>query len=324
MRSGDGMADYSSVLLRIEGLRSIGHERRWQGRCPVCGRDKRPSLRLWVDERSGKLLCKCYRGNCSWSDINAALGCRGQEWFPPSDNHHRRHATRRNVVTEATYNYCDENGTLLFQVLRQREADGSKRFTQRRPIPNYPGEWAYSLAAGRYNRDSGGTWRLLSPTLVTEDSMPLPAVRIVPWQLPMLARQPDWPIIVVEGEKDVLTLLEVFKGQQMLVTTSPGGAGKWRLNYGGFLTGRRVAVIPDNDEVGQMHALTVVASAIQCRARAVRLVRWTYLNWPDAPEGGDVTDWLRDRHHNGVVADKRKAILDLIKAEEAWEPRGAT
>ncbi len=69
----------------------------------------------------------------------------------------------------ATYDYRDERGELLFQVVRYDPKD----FRQRRPKPG--GGWVWSVKG----------------------------VRVVPYRLPELLARPDEPVFVVEGEKDV-------------------------------------------------------------------------------------------------------------------------
>jgi len=75
---------------------------------------------------------------------------------------------------QVTYDYCDENGKLLFQVVRYDPKD----FKPRRPDPNSAGRWIYGLTG----------------------------VRRVPYRLPELlaAAQNNSeinPVFVVEGEK---------------------------------------------------------------------------------------------------------------------------
>ena len=46
----------------------------------------------------------------------------------------------------------------------------------------------------------------------------------------------------------------------LVATTNPGGVAKWRADFCKPLTGRRVAILPDNDEAGRSHAEAVRAS----------------------------------------------------------------
>lgn len=305
------MANYTATLSRFE-LVSEGPP--WHARCPNKTRhkngDRNPSLRLWIT--GDKLMCKCYAG-CHWSEINAAAGLNASDWFPPKEEKHPM--GRRTFIPQydAIYDYTDEQGGLLFQVCRKNLLGGGKTFSQRRPIPGYPAEWGYSLAEGYYVGEHGGYWSY--STKPRQYAIPLPAVEIVPFHLHQLAQHPDWPVMVVEGEKDVLTLETVFSGQPICMTSSPMGAGKWRWAFGRYLKGRRVAVIPDNDEQGYPHAYLVASSAMGHEAESVRVVRWP----DDMAIGADVSDWLMEFHAASTAAVKQEAVLGLIHTAKVWE-----
>ena len=93
------------------------------------------------------------------------------------------------------YDYCDENGTLLFQVVRLEP----KNFRQRRPDGR--GGWIWNL------RD----------------------VRRIPYRLPELLKAvaAGETIYIPEGEKDVDNL----RALEVVATTNPGGIKKWRDDY---------------------------------------------------------------------------------------------
>jgi putative DNA primase/helicase len=115
----------------------------------------------------------------------------------------------------AEYAYTDEKGAPLFQVVRYEP----KKFRQRKRADN--GEWV---------------WRLGD-------------VRRVVYRLPEIiaAVAAGKTVYVVEGEKDADALAKLG----LAATTCPGGAQKWRPEYGGFLCGADVVVIGDNDEPGR-------------------------------------------------------------------------
>ncbi|HOX27259.1 MAG TPA: CHC2 zinc finger domain-containing protein [Candidatus Krumholzibacteria bacterium] len=170
---------------------------------------------------------------------------------------------------QVVYSYRDEAGTELFQVVR---APG-KKFWQRRP--NGSGGYINGL------RD----------------------VRRVLYRLPELLAHPNDTVFVVEGEKDV----ERLRLEGLLATTNPGGAGKWRQEYGSHLAGRDVAILPDNDEPGRRHA-EQMARSLQDVAATIKIVEL-----PDLPDKGDVTDWLAARH---TAAD----LQSLIGGADVWQP----
>jgi hypothetical protein len=114
----------------------------------------------------------------------------------------------------ATFDYRDEDGKLLFQVCRTL----AKKFYQRRP--NGSGKWINSLEG----------------------------VRRVPYRLPELLAGTG-TVFIPEGEKHVEALIQ----GALQATCNPGGAGKWQPEYGEFLRGADVVVLPDNDEPGKKH-----------------------------------------------------------------------
>ena len=88
----------------------------------------------------------------------------------------------------AAYDYRDETGQLLSQVVRYEP----KAFRQRRPKPD--GGWEWSVKG----------------------------VRVVPYRLPELLAKPTSPVIVVEGERDADNLAHIA----LLATCNAGGAGE--------------------------------------------------------------------------------------------------
>lgn len=172
-----------------------------------------------------------------------------------------------------TYDYTDEAGTLVFQVVRYVEP---KTFKQRRPGAEH-GDWIWNL---------DGVRRVLYR---------LPAV--------LAAIKAGETVIVVEGEKDADKLAELG----FAATTNAGGAGKWGSSYSEALRGADVVIIPDNDEAGRKHA-DAVAAALRVTANRVRVLDLAE-HWPECSDKGDVSDWIAD---GGGTADKLKALIDVL------------
>jgi hypothetical protein len=134
------------------------------------------------------------------------------------------------------YDYRDESGALLLQVVRFRD----KKFRQRRPKPG--GGWEWSVQG----------------------------VRQVPYRLPeLVASDPSKTVYVVEGEKDAEALARLG----LTATCNAGGAGKWTAAHAEHLRDRPVAVLPDNDKAGKKHARQIARSlwGVAARTRVVRL-----------------------------------------------------
>ena len=90
----------------------------------------------------------------------------------------------------------------------------------------------------------------------------------------VLAAYPEQPLMVVEGEKDVVTA----GGLGVLATTNADGAGKWRVEDTRTLIGlgvRKVVVCPDNDGPGIEHGMR---SPNRCSRPASRCAGWNCLS----------------------------------------------
>ena len=162
----------------------------------------------------------------------------------------------------ATYDYRDASGQLLFQVVRFEPKD----FRQRRPEGD---GWVWEL---------GDTPRVL-------------------YRLPELTQaDPKQWVYVVEGEKDADNLAALG----IVATCNPGGAGKWgKLSDDSVLHGRRVAILPDNDDPGRRHAQDVAAH-LAGKAAEVRIVA---LPGP----GKDVSDWI-------AAGGTAQQLMELVDA----------
>jgi len=122
-----------------------------------------------------------------------------------------------------TYDYVDEHGHVVFQVVRY----DPKAFRVRRPAGQ--GEWVWE--------DIRHTRRLL-------------------YRLPEVIRAQT--VVILEGEKDADTLRQLpgFPGD-WAATSAPFGAGQWRSQYSEMLRGKTVYICPDTDRAGMRHSLEV-------------------------------------------------------------------
>jgi len=173
------------------------------------------------------------------------------------------------------YDYTDENGALLFQVCRLQP----KSFRQR-------------------HKDSAGNW-----------VWDMKGVRRVLYHLPDIIRAPE--VWFVEGEKDCDNLWECG----LVSTTSPGGAKAWKDEYAEPLIGKRVVLIPDNDEAGYAY-MRDVASSLMGKAELSCVLL------PDK----DVSDWLAKKHRPEELAALHQDVAALLEGRRAtYEARdGAT
>ena len=212
-------ADLDALVQALEGTKAGNG---YVGRCPAHD-DQRASLS--ISKPNGKILLHCHAG-CDQAEVIAALQARGL--WPESKPKQKAQA-----VTE--YDYVDEHGELVFQVVRFEP----KTFRQRRP-----------------DGKGGWTWKA--------------GGKVVPFNLPVVLKAigAGETIYVVEGEKDVLSARKIG----ITATCNAAGANKWKREHSEFLRGANVVVIPDNDEVGRSHA-DQVAALLDGVAESVRIVQ---------------------------------------------------
>ena len=178
----------------------------------------------------------------------------------------------------ATYDYTDEQGELLYQVLRYDPKD----FRQRRPKSRlvgimYTHEWEWSL---------GDVPRVL-------------------YRLPEVVEgiQAGRWIFLCEGEKDA----DNMAAAGFCATTACGGTSLKRYAelHGDQLKGAYVCILPDNDDAGRKKA-TKIAKQLYGIAKGSKIVQLLAMH-----EKADATDWLshirklmeRDKAHPGLVEE---------------------
>lgn len=233
------------MLSKLRGVRGGGGQ--WSAKCPAHD-DQHNSLSVGIRDAE-EVLLYCHAG-CPYERIMTELG------LTANSNGARR------VV--AVYDYHDQTGAVLYQVIRYEPKD----FVVRRP--DGCGGYVYNL------KD----------------------VTRVLYRLPeLLTAQSDEPVLIVEGEKDVDRLSELG----FIATTNTGGAAKWRNEYSEALRGRRVVILPDNDDAGRRHGEKVARSLIGLAA-SVKIVEL-----PDLPPKGDVSDYLD-------AGNTAEALRDLINS----------
>jgi DNA primase len=169
----------------------------WLACCPAHD-DRNPSLGL--RDADGTVLVHCYAG-CKQAAVIAALVARGL--WPAKES-----GQRRRIVAE--YNYTDETGQILYQVVRTEP----KGFFHRRP-------------------DGHGGW-------INRKSC-----RKVLYRLREVLESPI--IFVCEGEKDVEALRE---NGFVATTNAGGADAPWLPAYTEALRGREVILLPDSDRPG--------------------------------------------------------------------------
>ena len=251
----------------------------WIARCPLHD-DRKASLSINAGSRLVLLHCHAL---CSQKDLIAEVRRRGYEpdGVPGSRPRPRLKRAQRTQASNqririqlrepegkpmpekpigrlparrivATFDYRDEHGQLVYQVVRWHPKD----FRQRRP-------------------DGRGGWI---------DN--IEGVTRMPYRLPELLASTG-PIYIVEGEKDA----DRLASHGLIATTNSGGAEKadgkgiW-LGLAKWFADRRVIIVPDNDESGRQHTKRV-GTALTGVVQSIKVLRL-----PDLLDKGDVSDWL--------------------------------
>ena len=184
-------------IVSVEATKREG--KNWIALCPFHPDKNRPNL--YIDEEKETYHCfTCNRNGFLYNPKYRKL----------------KYSYHRNIT--ATYNYKDEEGNLLYQVVRYKP----KGFSQRRPDGN--NDWIWNMKG----------------------------VNSVPYHLPEIIQSIE-PVMVVEGEKDV----ENLRRMGFTATTSPMGAGKWKASYNKYLKDKEVLLIPDQDQPGYQHCRNI-------------------------------------------------------------------
>ncbi|MCW2309702.1 AAA family ATPase [Rhodobium gokarnense] len=207
---------------------------------------------------------------------------------------------------ETTYDYVDEEGTFVCQVVRYRKP-AEPRFRQRRKAKN--GVWIWGLSDGTYGRfRRDGDWFKFSQKHADRyvETTEFGEVARFLYGLPEVVEAValEQAVYLPEGEKDVDNL----RAMGLVATCNIGGANKWQQSFTESLRGAHVVILPDNDEAGEKH-VTLVGAALRDAVSSLRILRI-----PGLPDKGDVSDWIAD----GGTAD---AFLDMVdRLARPWKP----
>ncbi len=266
------------ILARLaEGVKPCSNG--FMARCP-CHEDRQASLSIQTGE-DGRVLLHCFAG-CDTRDIVHSLELTMGDLFlsresavkPSPDRLYRTEEMADWPWTQNLYVYTDPFGTPLYLVLKVLKGK-KKSFVQYR-----------AAGMGQWRKGLGD----VAPTL---------------YRLPELteALRSGRTIYIPEGEKDVENLRKLG----LEATCNSGGAGKWREGYSKILAGADVVVLPDNDEPGRKHALSIAESLCRAGSR-VRLI-----DLPGLPEKGDVSDWFK-------AGWTRTDLERLVEESQPWRP----
>ena len=298
----------SEFLGKFEGVQQSGGG--WIARCPAHG-DDNPSLSIARGE-DGRWLVHCHAG-CSAEAVVAAVGLKMADLMPSNDRPQRTIKGRWGRWV-CDYVYTDEKGTVLYKSCRYMKDNGKKTFIIKTPDPEAKFGWSFGLSKKNIAR--------------------------VPFRLPRVvsAARAGKTIVIVEGEKDVLTVEEVCG---CAATCNVAGAMKWGYRFpenwiDWFKGAGGIIVIADNDprtkkvtrhvrgetveeEIehwrGQKHAVDVrrqlVAAGFEGK---IKLMVMPAVG-EEHPK--DFTDWVEARRKAGLAVDKA-AFMEAVKDAAPW------
>lgn len=173
-----------------------------------------------------------------------------------------------------SYFYTDGNHNEVLRVDRFENEDGKKTFKQ-------------------FHKNNEGQWTPgKSPTAT-----------IAPYAFESW-KDSDF-VFLVEGEKARNHLNQILPNK---TTCIAGGASAWRDDYAKWFTGKRVYILPDNDDPGRKFA-HMAASTIHRVAKETKIV-----TLPGLPEKGDAVEWIE-------MGGTAKALSELCQAQAAFEDR---
>lgn len=186
----------------------------YQGQCPA-HEDKRASLSVSVGD-DGRVLIKCHAG-CTSESVVGAVGLKMADLFEQDQDRLPSRGKPDDRVV-ATYDYTDEDGKLLYQVVRMSD----KKFWQRRPDGN--GAWIWGLNEGKYRKRKNGDW-----TRLRDGEEFDPAIEGEPAGIPSRA----------SGRATDTKIPLKARGSASCLTTMTLGALTLRASFAPYITSRR-------------------------------------------------------------------------------------
>ena len=267
------------VLPKLEAVHKVGGG--FMARCPAHD-DGKASLSV-SEGRDQPVVIHCHAG-CDRDDILAKLGLDWADLSKPRESKLNSEAWTPAGPASATYDYRDEAGNLLIQVVRSV----GKEFRQRIPDTTANSGWVWKV---------GDTRKVL-------------------FRLPEIiqAVSDGREVWITEGEKDALSLVSLG----LEATCSIGGAGKWRDEYAEPLREAVVTICADRDDPGRAHARTTAASLEKVGA-SVRIVEATVgKDITDHLSAGRSLGELEETYTNEVLvkADLAPDLWEFITTED--------
>lgn len=125
----------------------------------------------------------------------------------------------------------------------------------------------------------------------------------IPYNLPVLIQSKD--VFIVEGEGKV----DFLKTWGLETTCFDSGANSpWRSKYLPFFQGKRVTILPDNDQPGEFYASSL-AKKIYGQVKSLKICRL-----PGLDVHGDIIDWSK------ISGNNKEKLATLIENTPEYSP----
>ena len=259
----------------------------WQALCPAHD-DHNPSLSITIND-VGRVLVTCFAG-CTFDSILDALGLRGhinghRVADPPPKARPKREPPNPQALpnrkTDTRYDYLDENGKLVFVVIRHDWPDKPKTFSQWIPAEE-AGSWLPTAPMGQ--RPMYG----LPDIIGTSGS-----------------------VGITEGEKCCHALKDAWPNKA--VTCWAGGTNAWHQTDWTPIAGRTVSLLSDGDVPGHK-AMLALASHLHSQGCRVAIAL------PPVEWDSDVADWIERDGKAGAAKIIGDLLHDYTPPEPDPEP----
>jgi hypothetical protein len=218
------MKDITELLAKLQNVHRLSNGGYWS-LCP--GHDDNKHS-LGISQVDDKILVHCFKG-CEPEAVVNAVGLKMADLF--IDEYKPNPPVK--PVEDKVYDYLDEKGNVLYQVVRYLPKDFKHRHK---------------------NGDGNYIWSI-------------DGIRKVPYHLPDLLKVKEETVYIVEGEKDANSLWD----WGCIATTNAGGANSWKPEFAKYFTGKKVVVIPHRDSAGRDYSKTV-ARSLEGKARELRVI----------------------------------------------------
>lgn len=236
---------YEEILDKLNNVHKRGSA--LVAQCPVCGDEDH----LYINQEGDKTLAFCHKCHASLPTVLKALDVGGQSPAPVAPSKPKDHGRR---VERIVYTYRDPDGKEAYCKIREKFADGHKKFSF------------------LYTRPDG--------TVVYKK--PKPCNNLYNLDRLTAAKKTE-TLYIVEGEK----CADAMTNAGFLATSTNTGAESPNLSETDRKAVEKFArkvIIPDNDDPGAVYGKA-------WEARGAKVLPLPEI-WPECPVKGDVADYL--------------------------------